>query len=124
MIEIRQTKRVGAVISLISVQKYSSTPAFDILHIRSKSCRPSLEGKETKRMAAEENYNTAINVLTGARFKSFGSTEEMLNHLAWGDRSWIMGEIEMARAIDEILSLLQKIDHRLDRLERGKGFSR
>jgi hypothetical protein len=75
-------------------------------------------------MPGEENYNTAINVLTGARFKSFGNLEDLINHMAWGNRSWIMGEIDVSRAIDEIYTLLQKIDKRLDQIERSRGFLR
>jgi hypothetical protein len=70
-------------------------------------------------MSAQEHFDTAINVLTGARFKTFGSTEDLLNHMAWGGRSWLLGEVDVAASVDELKQLLQKIDQRLDRLERS-----
>ena len=75
--------------------------------------------------SAQDLYNTAVQVISNARFKSFGSTDDLINHLAWGQRSWLMGEMELASTVDEVLSLLQKIEQRLDRLERsGRPFSR
>ena len=71
-------------------------------------------------MAATENYSNAMHTLVNARFKNWSSTEEMLNHFAWGFRNWIMGEIDDSATMGEILSQLKKIDQRLDRLERTK----
>ena len=75
--------------------------------------------------SSTENFNNALNTLVNARFQNWNSTEDMLNHFAWGFRNWLLGEIEMVTKIDEILSQLQKIEQRLDRIERsGKGFAR
>jgi hypothetical protein len=70
-------------------------------------------------MSAQEHFDTAITVLTGARFKNFGSTDDLLNHMAWGGRSWLLGEIDVAASVNELKQLLQKIDQRLERLERS-----
>jgi uncharacterized protein Yka (UPF0111/DUF47 family) len=76
-------------------------------------------------MSATENFNNAMNTLVNARFKSWASTEEMLNHFAWGFRNWLLGEMELATKMDEILSQLKTIEQRLDRLDRSsKGFPR
>jgi hypothetical protein len=67
---------------------------------------------------AQEYYNTAIQVIGNARFTNFASTDDLITQLAWGNRAWLMGEEQLAMAIGELSSLLQKIDSRLDRLER------
>ena len=75
--------------------------------------------------SAQEWFQTATQVLTGAKFKSFGSTNDLLHHFAWGQRSWLMGEEMTADSIEEILSRLKSIEQKLDRIDRmGKGFGR
>jgi hypothetical protein len=74
--------------------------------------------------SAQEWFETASQVLTGAKFKSFGSTNDLLHHLAWGGRSWLMGEQQLAAGIDDILSRLKSIEEKLDRIDRSRGFGR
>lgn len=69
---------------------------------------------------AQEWFQTASQVLTGAKFKTFGSTNDLLHHLAWGGRSWLMGEELLADTLQDIVSRLHKIEQKLDRLERLK----
>ena len=74
--------------------------------------------------SATDNYKNAMNTLLNARFQNWGSTEEMLNHFAWGFRNWLKGEMELASNLDEILSKLKTMEEKLARLERARGFPR
>ena len=75
-------------------------------------------------MSATANYKNAMDTLLNARYQNWASTEEMLNHFAWGFRNWLKGEMEQASHLVEILSKLKKMEEKLDRLERVRGFSR
>ena len=75
-------------------------------------------------LSATANYKNAMETLLNARFQNFASTEEMLNHFAWGFRNWLKGEMELASHLDDILSKLKKMEEKLERLDRSRGFSR
>ena len=75
-----------------------------------------MEGPTNK---AEEYYDTAIQVIGNARHTKFNSTDDLINQLAWGHRSWLMGEQQLATAIRATYDLLEKVDKRLERLERS-----
>lgn len=68
---------------------------------------------------ANEYYDTAIQVISNARHANFGKTDDLINQLAWGHRSWIMGDQQIATAIRATYLLLEKVDQRLERLERS-----
>ena len=74
--------------------------------------------------SATANYKNAMETLLNARYQNWASTEEMLNHFAWGFRNWLKGEMDQASHLDEILLKLKKMEEKLDRLDRSRGFSR
>ena len=74
--------------------------------------------------SATANYKNAMDTLLNARYQNWASTEEMLNHFAWGFRNWLKGEMDQASHLDEILTKLKKVEEKLDRLDRSRGFSR
>jgi|RhiMethySRZTD1v2_1073278.scaffolds.fasta_scaffold4993483_1 hypothetical protein len=71
---------------------------------------------------AEELYNTAIQVIGNARHAQFGSTDELINQLAWGDRAALMGDQQMAIALRATYILLEKVHHKLERLEQSMAW--
>ena len=73
--------------------------------------------KPTER--ANELYDIAIQVISNARHSSFPKTDDLINQLAWGHRSWVMADQQIATAIRATYILLEKVDQRLERLERS-----
>ena len=61
-------------------------------------------------------YDTAVQVISNARL---GDPAEYDKKVAWGFRAWAMGDMELATALGATYSLLEKIDQRLDRIERA-----
>ena len=67
---------------------------------------------------AREYYDIAIQVITGAKHKN-KSTDDLISQIAWGQRSWLMGDQELATAVRATYILLEKVDQRLDRIEQS-----
>ena len=75
-----------------------------------------MEGRPTDK--AKEYYDIAIQVITGAKHKNFTSTNDLIAQIAWGQRSWLMGDQELATAVRATYLLLEKVNHRLEKLEQ------
>ncbi len=71
-----------------------------------------------------DNFHNAMHTLLNARFQKWESTEEMLNHFAWGFRNWLKGEMVMASDLSEVLSKLKTLEEKIDRMERARGIRR
>lgn len=69
---------------------------------------------------AKEYYDIAIQVITSARHGNFKSTDELIGQIAWGQRSWLMGEQELATALRATYLLLEKVDQKLDRILQSR----
>ena len=68
---------------------------------------------------ADEYYNTAIQVISNARHAHFNTTNDLINQLAWGQRSALMGDQQLATALRATYILLEKVNQRLDRIEQS-----
>jgi hypothetical protein len=76
-----------------------------------------MEGRPTEQ--ANSYYDIAIQVITSARHGNPRSTNDILDKMAWGQRSWLMGDQQLATALRATYVLLEQVDKKLDRLEQA-----
>jgi hypothetical protein len=66
---------------------------------------------------AKQFFDIAIQVITQARHE--GNSDATINKMAWGMRSWLMGEMHLATGLRATYILLETIDKKLDRIEQS-----
>ena len=76
-----------------------------------------MEGRPTDQ--AKEYYDIAIQVITSAKHGNSKSTNDLIEKIAWGQRSWLMGDQQLSIALRATYILLEQVNQKLDRLEQA-----